>query len=409
SKLEAAKSVAKSLNSDVNDLHWHTFNIDTVKFVVQMSANFSGRSVEILFEQDGFLVQGEHRLVCKLDRSDEAVSTNMSKLLDIQRNLRSVVYNVALESLTASVTYSLSKQHKGKLFLVDQGKVHWVRSPKTLEEKGLIGIDYTYLEVGDTETDIVGVDIGDANPDRRQLIHARLLGLNAQPGIELSPGSVPILEKCMYNVTYVDKFNHQKKTDTYLQGHPVSIDVVLGNSLIDEVLEHDKFCYLVSSHVIEHIPDFIQFFKSAAAVLKDGAKLVMYVPDKRYTFDVLRQISSISDIENAHNLCLRYPTREMANECYLSTDFNANAQGLWDNSYAAAPTYSECEALLVAGQKKLENADLHCFTFTPESFKGLLDYVISKYVPSLKVIEITETLYGHNEFIVDLIIRKEKS
>lgn len=405
-KLEAAALVAGSLNSGVNDLHWHTFNIDTMKFVVEMAAAFSGRTVEVLFEHDGFPAQSEHRLVCRFLKGFAPISENVAQLRIIRDNLRSIINKVALENLEGRVTYSLSKEHKGKLFLVDHGKLRWILSPKTLEEKGLNGLEYTYLEIGGMEKGIFGPDIGEAGmPDRRGPIHERLRGLEKLPGVELSPGAVPILDKRMFNVFYLDKFDHAN-SDTYLQGQPVGVDFILGSKLIDEVLEHDKFNYLVSSHVIEHIPDFIQFFKSAARVLKNGAKLIMYVPDKRYTLDVLRSVSGISDIEEAHNQRLRHPSRAMALDVYVNTDFNADTVGLWNKSYTAVRTRVASEATSIVDGLELSTADLHCFTFTPESFRILISHVIAMHVPVFELVEITETSKGHNEFIVDLMLQK---
>ena len=242
--------------------------------------------------------------------------------------------------------------------------------------------------------------------DRRSAISVRLRRLKKQPGVELSPGSAPILEKSEFNVTYVDKFDHHAKSDTYLQGKPVHVDCLLGDHLIDEILEHHTFDYMVSSHVIEHIPDFIQFFKSAAKVLRIGARLVMYVPDKRYTFDVLRPVSTITDIEEAHTLRLRHPSRAMARDVYINSDFNAESTGLWTKSYSPIPTRERNEGLKIADKLDLSKADLHCFTFTPESFAPLINHVIAKHVPELFVLEITDTPYGSNEFIVDLALHK---
>lgn len=406
-KHEAAGLVAGSLNSEVNDLHWHTFNSDTFRFLVETAAACSGRSIEVLFEQDGFPKQSEHRLVCRLVQSTSTISKNLSELLEIKDRLRSVLSKVALEQLEGQVTYSLSKAHKGKLFLVQEGSLHWILSPKTLKEKGMSDRDYIYFEVGGTGKEFLGADIGEASqPDRRALICNRLRGLEKQPSLELSPGAIPILEKSVFNVTYADKFDHADSKITYWNDEPVRVDVVLGNKLIDEVLEHDKYSSLISSHVIEHIPDFVQFFKSAANVMTNGARLIMYVPDMRYTFDVLRPISSISDIEEAHSQRLRHPSRLMVRDVYVNTDFDAKASGLWDKTYTAVRTRGVDEAMHIADAIELSKADVHCFTFTPDSFRELIYHVISNHVPGFKLLEITETPYGQNEFIVDMVLSK---
>lgn len=163
-KLEAAALVSNALNSAVNDLHWHTFNIDTMKFVINMAASLSGCMVEVEFEQDGFQVQDEHRIVCRLVRGVRPISENINQLINLRERLRSVIYDVALEEMEGCATFCLSKEHKGKIFQIDHGKVRWIRSPQTLKEKGLDTCDFTYLEIGDEEKTLLGPDIGEAKP-----------------------------------------------------------------------------------------------------------------------------------------------------------------------------------------------------------------------------------------------------
>ncbi len=405
-KLESAECVASALNSETNDLHWHTFNIDTFNFVVNMAAILSGYTMELLLSQDGFNNQDEHRLVCKMTKNSGKKPKEIMDLLDIHKRLRNVINDVALENMEGKATYALSKGNKGKIFAIEKGKMRWIRSPRTLDERGLNGVDYTYFEISGAQQNLIGKDITDYLPDRRLAIIERLHGKEKDIGIELSPGAIPIIEKSKFNVVYVDKFDHAINADSYLQGKPVSIDFLLGGKLLDEVLEHNKYGFLVSSHVIEHIPDFIQFFKSAATILENGARLVMYVPDKRYTFDVLRKPSSIKDIEQAHRLRLRHPSRSMAKDVYINSDFKADAEKLWGKSYTPMPSYEYHQALTISKGMELESADLHCFTFTPESFKTLINHVIEEYIPDFEVLEITETGYGQNEFIVDLILKK---
>lgn len=404
-KLEAADSVVTSLNSEVNDLHWHTFNFDSFLFVVKIAATISGYSAEVVFSQDGFVYRDEHRLVCRLVKNSNSTSEKLNEYLEISNKLRDIIYGVTLENMDGVATYSLSSENKGKIFFVENGVFRWIRSASTLEDMGLSSIDYTYLEISENEKDILGKDIQPQTLNRIDAITNRLKPLRKSRGIELSPGAEPIISKNSFNVLYVDRFDHSKNSDSYLHGRPVFIDLLLGDQLIDEILDHDGFSYLFSSHVIEYIPDFIQFFISAKKILAKGGRLIMYVPDKRYTFDVLRATSSVRDIEHAHKLKLRHPTLSMAKDVYSLSDFNVEAAKLWNNSYTPTPSYTKSEALNICENLDLLKADMHCFTFTPESFLELIIHIKNNYVPEFEVIEITETNYGAIEFIVDLILK----
>ncbi len=45
---------------------------------------------------------------------------------------------------------------------------------------------------------------------------------------------------------------------------------------------------LVASHVIEHVPDLITWLREIASVLKPTGQARLAIPDRRYTFDLLR-------------------------------------------------------------------------------------------------------------------------
>jgi 2-polyprenyl-3-methyl-5-hydroxy-6-metoxy-1,4-benzoquinol methylase len=397
-KIEASEPVQRALNSDENDLHWHTFNLTTFKFVIKLAAKFSGRSLNIEFEQEGSEC-GEHRLIISLNKKLKKSDSRIKQLIDIREVFRGVVDHLVADELEGAVTYSLSKEHKGKLFVVESGKYRWITSPKILEEKKLHLNDRTFVESHSIET--LGDPIIDPVINRSQEILNRLKNYKKCIGVELSPGAAPVINKSDFNVIYLDKFDHHKKS-SYLEGVPLKVDIVLGEKLIDEVLGHHKYDYLFSSHVIEHIPDFIQFFVSASNILKKNARLLMYVPDKRYTFDVLRNVTSIENIEKAHLDKLRFPSKFMALDFYSNVDFDASCQNLWNDSYKPKPMRTFAEASVLVNSLNLCNEDIHCSVFTPDSSRILINYIAKKYIPRLKILEITQTPIGTNEFIIDL-------
>lgn len=400
-KLEASVLVSAALHSDKNDLHWHTFNADTMRFVVEFAAAALGLQAEAVHVHDGFSSSNEHRGVFRFTKGGSHASRRLQQLMELRKSFRSLLYGLALEGMEGRATHALSKEHRGKIFAVEDGKLRWVRAPDTLREMGLSGLDYTLLEVTDREQEYMGDSIDAPAPDRKRAITDRLVGMRGERGIELSPGSHPLLEKSQFNVIYLDKADHTIR-ETYLSGSPVQVDLVLGDRLVDEVIEHNSLAYIVSSHVIEHVPDFIQFFVSASNVLKAGGKIVMYVPDKRYTFDVLRRVSEIADIEAAHLAGLRSPTREMFIEAFASSDFQADANGLWNRTHVPSPSRTIEEASRIADSVDLSISDVHCFVFTPSSMKVLLDHVKKKYVQNLEILSVEDTGRGANEFIVEL-------
>ena len=401
SKMESASLVSAALHSEQNDLHWHTFNADTMEFVVRTAAAAAGLSAEILYIEDGYRSANEHRAVFRVCKSVDARSARMKRLMEIRQELRGLINGLTIEGLEGKATFALSRESRGKIFTIEEGKLRWVRSPETLEERGLSNRDYTYFETTGLGPALIGeaIDV----PDRKSEITRRLKGLSLEPGIELSPGAHPILDKSQFNVTYLDRVDHSSIA-TYLRGTPVPVDVVLGDRLIDEVLPHHSLSYIVSSHVIEHVPDFIQFFISSSRLLRSGGKIVMYVPDKRYTFDILRTITAVDDIVAAHNSRLRSPSRAMFIDAHANSDFQADMKRIWEGSYKPQATQTLKQANEIADSTDLSTADVHCFTFTPDSMRVLLDYVGNNYLPAFKSVIVEETKVGANEFIVEITL-----
>ena len=412
-KFTAAKLVTDALNSPTNDLHWHTFNFYSLRFVTDVAASILGRRLEVLHAFDAFKRGQEHRLVARVYRQKNSVIPNeIKRLLNYRDTLRDDINSLALNRLEGASLHSLFEPDNKKIYTVREGKLCWVLHPATLEELGIAGNDNTPFDTASLATKFIGRAIGSSTSsvettvpplDRREPVTKRLKGLERLPGLEMSPGAAPVILKDEFSVSYVDKFDH-KDSIGYFGRSAVQIDLLLGDKFIDEVLPNAGFHYLVSSHVIEHIPDFIQFFKSAANVLKPNGKIVMYVPDKRYTFDVLRPISSIEDIERAHAASLRSPSMEMARAAYSYSDFNAQMAELWAGKYHPTPTHGKDEIERILATVDLSKADLHCFTFTPQSFKRLISHTQESYLPNLKVIEIVDTAHGANEFLVELVI-----
>lgn len=65
--------------------------------------------------------------------------------------------------------------------------------------------------------------------------------------------------------------------------------------------------YVVASHVVEHVPDLAGWLEEVNASLKIGGRLLLVVPDKRFTFDILRPLTTYSEIITAYKEQRRRP------------------------------------------------------------------------------------------------------
>lgn len=75
----------------------------------------------------------------------------------------------------------------------------------------------------------------------------------------------------------------------------VPIDYVIKDSYKETFRNVEKFDVALLSHVIEHIPDIIEFFKDITNVLSKNGKLIIIYPDARYCFDHFRNGTTFID------------------------------------------------------------------------------------------------------------------
>lgn len=83
-------------------------------------------------------------------------------------------------------------------------------------------------------------------------------------------------------------------------GTIVPIDFVLKDGYQKTFQEVDKFDFIVSSHVLEHVDDLIGTLQDFATVLKPHGKACIIYPDKRFSFDHFRESASFRDAFETH-------------------------------------------------------------------------------------------------------------
>jgi predicted SAM-dependent methyltransferase len=245
------------------------------------------------------------------------------------------------------------------------------------------------------------------------------LELKSMQGFEIGPLASPLVSKAESRVFYVDHADRETLCQKYANdpnvdtAKIVSIDAVWGDCTLRECFPSSgPFDYVVASHVIEHVPDMIGWLIEIADVLKIGGYLSLAIPDKRFTFDFLRQTTRLSETVDAY---LRGNRRPMPAQIF---DYNANAVELdlaaaW-NGPADPKTLKHYVTLRYALDRSMEAAregkyvDAHCWVFTPESFLRLfIDFVDLDLVPHFDCARFYETVPGTNEMIT--VLRRIKN
>jgi predicted SAM-dependent methyltransferase len=192
----------------------------------------------------------------------------------------------------------------------------------------------------------------------------------------------------------------------------VDVDYVCqpGMTLRDAVRGDAPFDFVVASHVIEHIPNPIGWLQQLAEIVRPGGIVSLAVPDKRYCFDARRAVTTAAQWVDAYLRDLDQPSYE---QIY---DFEVNYVGdvvdgwkLWagvdparlqreDVDDPDMYAYMRC----LARRDHDEYIDLHCSTFTPESFVEVFDTAVKLRLMPLEILEVFPTEAPSTEFYVAL-------
>lgn len=225
--------------------------------------------------------------------------------------------------------------------------------------------------------------------------------------IELGASYSPIIPKADgWQTTIID---HSSQEDLVRQYGAMGVttldkiepvDHVWQNGALSDIVapsELGGFDGVVASHVGEHFPDLIAFFKSASALLKPNGVIALALPDKRVCFDFFRPITMTGDVIDAHlNKRTRHQKKTFFDQAAYFTLRDGN--GGWAHRGNLAPL--ELAHSIYAAQQGYMDAnedpssqyqDTHAWTFTPKSFElmmlelnllGHIDWAIRSIEPA---------------------------
>lgn len=236
--------------------------------------------------------------------------------------------------------------------------------------------------------------------DRREIIH-RMVDTTGL-GLEIGPSHAPVFPKSAgYRVETLDYTDADGLRAKYRDDPTVDLSriepvdyVSDGRAPADVIPHRDRYDYIFSSHVIEHVTDFVGYLQGCEALLKPGGVAVLAVPDKRYTFDALQPVSTTGRVLEAH---ARGHTRHTPAAIY---DFFSNfalldGREVWTRSdrgevalsphaVSAKPVFDDA---LTPGHRY---HDVHGWVFTPNSFRLILSDLRALGLTSLGETELVE-------------------
>ena len=243
--------------------------------------------------------------------------------------------------------------------------------------------------------------------------------------LEFGPLNWPMVKKSDYpNAFYADIRNSDdiKKLYTgnvYLESTGIRIDIdsivdidyVIKGTYRESFKGVDKFDVIVMSHVIEHVPDIINFFQEVTGLLKKNGKLIIIYPDARYCFDHFRTGTSFVDAYST------YTEKHMNHNAVFDFVNNVvkenNPKYFWNDESQndILPTtdfIKTIQAYKNSKNNKLPD-DIHFWPFADYQFVKFLYDLDRAGLSSFEISEFYETQDNTQEFMTILRLKKNKA
>jgi len=199
-------------------------------------------------------------------------------------------------------------------------------------------------------------------------------------GLEIAPYFNPIVDKPGHDVFYVDCIDNRairRKASQNPKGRervPPPIDAVwVPGRRLSRCVRGRKFDYAVASHVMEHVPDPLGWLHQVLECLVVGGRIALLLPIRDRTMDFYRNDTTFGQIVG---WSIEKPARPTPTQVmdFLSQSFFHQGEPVEAERMPpferAVRHYGDDDAIRYARfvWKKRHYLDVHCSTWTPESF-----------------------------------------
>lgn len=214
------------------------------------------------------------------------------------------------------------------------------------------------------------------------------LDLRNMRGIEFGPLDRPKVYKDESEIYYIDHVSTEGLKAKYQPGDAAAenlapIDFVADGRPLKELIGNRfPLDYAVASHVIEHVPDLAGWLKDIEDVLRPGGVLALWIPDKRFTWDIYRRLTSRHEVAQAHAERRTRPGLRVVMD-HFAYAAKTSCWHLWEDyslaknlPYEHGPEYLD---LACRHFNEGKYVDVHNWVFTPWSFMDLMGWMVEEY------------------------------
>jgi SAM-dependent methyltransferase len=201
-------------------------------------------------------------------------------------------------------------------------------------------------------------------------------------GLEIGPSHNPLAPKNRgFKVHILDHCSACELREKYKE-HGVNLEnietvdfVWHGEPLHELVGKQQFYDWIIASHVIEHIPDLINFLQECEQLLKSNGVLSLVIPDKRYCFDYFNSTTSTGELLDTFDQKRRRPSPGKVFD-HFANAAKLNGQIAWPQGYTGAISlahdFREAYANWEKAVTSSDYIDVHNWRFTPSSFRLIL-------------------------------------
>lgn len=231
---------------------------------------------------------------------------------------------------------------------------------------------------------------------RRRLVAERCAVSPAKHGLEISPNWAPVVVRGEAKMVYCDRLSTEelqsREKDNQgrigFRAEVEEMDFVWkdGTTLPSYFQDDEKFDFVVSSHVMEHVPNFLGFLAQQFRVCKDDGFVCFVVPDVRLSGEHFRPLTTPGQLIDALLVDRDKPSPGMVYEAtYHIFDWpgleNLKAKHVLETKRG----YTTAQAAEFARLAVEQYIDVHCWSFTHATFEdvfrevrdaGFLDFEI---------------------------------
>jgi SAM-dependent methyltransferase len=237
----------------------------------------------------------------------------------------------------------------------------------------------------------------------------RHLGLDGKQALEIGALDVPTFRQHhALTVRYLDCFSRDElaakhaNDKTHMADAIVNVDYVAKSKRFAATIV-ERFDLIVANHVIEHIADPITWLQQLAVLATPCGHLFLSVPDRRFTFDYLRQPSTVVQLLRAYEedleradvwqiLDARFFHRPLGVDDFVNgpppseklAGRGLNLRRAFERARGAAESY----------------AGVHCFVYTASSFEAIIGTLRDAGLIAWRLVELADVKPGMNEFLV---------